>query len=111
MTNKSILGLKQEELYECCEKPKDIKTDGWITFKRLKDSENYEKSIQQITRFSNNEISSCKYDENKVKFFFETSDTLKRDDVFSRLWWSVDTNEENIEYACKILTKFFLNEF
>ena len=97
--------------YEYCEKPKEEKTNGWILFKRLKDSENCEKSIQQITRFSNNEISSCKYDENKVKFFFNVNSEFERARGYSRLLWTVDTDEESIEYACKILTKFFLNEF
>lgn len=97
--------------YEYCEKPKEEKTNGWILFKRLKDSENYENSIQQIKSFSNNEISSCKYDENKAKFFFETDFEFERVCGYSRLLWTVDTNEESIEYACKILTKFFLNEF
>ena len=97
--------------YEYCEKSKEEKTNGWILFKRLKDSENYEKSIQQIKCFSNNEISSCKYDENKVKFFFDTDFELERIHGFSRLSWTVDIDEESIEYACKILTKFFLNEF
>lgn len=97
--------------YEYCEKPKEEKTKGWILFKKLKNSKNYEISLQQIKRFSNNEIPSCKYDENKAKFFFETDFEFNRIRGISHLWWLVDTNEENIEYACKILTKFFLNEF